>query len=104
MTQNSKTSKISKNQTFMYNKKKKKKKAARMQASKTYKPKKVKEKAIKLTLKYLKRDTKSKGRVGEGSMMSYSPSSSTFPLFSSTQYKWKKRRRLFCGWDFKEKY
>jgi len=76
-----------------------------MQASKTYKPKKVKEKAIKLTLKSLKRDTKSKGRAGEGSMMSYSPSSSsTFPLFSSTQYKWKKRRRLFCGWDFKEKY
>lgn len=28
------------------------------------KPKKVKEKAIKLTLKSLKRDTKSEGRVG----------------------------------------
>ena len=40
-------------------------------------------------------------------MMSYSPPSSTtflLFLFSSTQYKWKKRRRFFCGWDFKEKY
>jgi hypothetical protein len=61
MTQNSKTSKISKNQTFMYNKKKKKKKNTPQASNKNKKTKKSQRKGNKVDFEISKKGYEEQG-------------------------------------------